>query len=442
MITLDDIARNKGLQHIVAKVLGNLDPRNLVKCRALSTQFKNLIDNSKYLMLLQIKHAFLVRNQKLQKLICHKDLKVIRGHKITSKDLQHCTESSRHALKALERSFGKIDKTSCETLLYFMKNFWCYPFYHIGRKLLTMDILQYAIACNLVKIVEILLTYSIAISKKSMDMKIFYYEKFGPVKKRGPLYKKLATSFSWACRNGQLEIVQLLLEYHKKEKIIQFNSSGGPWPGPSEFSLACEYGKTEVVKALLHFSIEYGEDIDLNAVYMRETALHLACRKGHLETASAILQHHIDYGGIDMNYVGQFGSTPFVHACFYPGMLPVVKTLLKLAKENHGINLNRRYKGIFPLHYACTYGGTEIVKALLDSRIFDVNAQSSSGKTALWMACDQNKIDMVKLLLETPDIERDIPDNMARTPLDRAIFLNLDEIVKLLKNNVLFTVQS
>ena len=451
MMTLDDLARSIGLQHIVINVLSHLDPKKMVQCRALSTQFKNLIDNSKYLMLLQIKHAFSVRNSKLSPYIIEQELK-------------HCTESSNHALKALERSLGKIDKNSCEILLNFMKNIWLYPFSNMEtqimkldtsqrlhvrsssrlrnimrndicmEKLMRMDILQYAIVCNHVEIVDILLSYSIAVSKNNMDMDF-------PIS---------LSPFFTACRFGQLEIVQLLLEYHKKEKILQFNSSYQFGPKDTVFYLASQNGHTEVVKALLDFSIKNGNEIDLNATdsdttALGTTALHNACKYGHLETAEAILQHQFDYGGIDINPVTLRGDTPFVYACKNSEMLPVVKTYLKLAMENQDIvlDLANEYttnhktgavNWVYPLHYACWQGSVEIVKALLDSRLFDVNRRSTKGHTALWMACKKNKVDVVKLLLETPDVDRDIPDFKGRTPLDIAISLNLDEIEELLRN--------
>ena len=129
----------------------------------------------------------------------------------------------------------------------------------------------------------------------------------------------------------------------------------------------------------------------------RETALHWACRKGHTDVVKQLLKAP----GIDINVTNNYEETPLLLACT-KGHIDVVKQLLEVPE----INVNAANKmGQTALHWAYNKD-PGIVKQLLKVPGINVNVTDSrTQSTPLHWACIYRRTDVVKLLLKAPGID-------------------------------------
>jgi len=148
-----------------------------------------------------------------------------------------------------------------------------------------------------------------------------------------------------------------------------------------------------VVKQLLKIRGINVNSIDDN----RETALHWACRKGHTDVVKQLLKAP----GIDINVTNNYEETPLLLACT-KGHIDVVKQLLEVPE----INVNAANKmGQTALHWAYNKD-PGIVKQLLKVPGINVNVTDSrTQSTPLHWACIYRRTDVVKLLLKAPGID-------------------------------------
>lgn len=85
-----------------------------------------------------------------------------------------------------------------------------------------------------------------------------------------------------------------------------------------------------------------------------------------------------------------------------------------------------------PLYYAASFGLTEVVKILLDTPAFDINALGGrANATALHVAVYRDHIDVVKLLLER-NADPNIPNMLSEAPIYWAVANANDGIIELL----------
>jgi ankyrin repeat protein len=155
-----------------------------------------------------------------------------------------------------------------------------------------------------------------------------------------------------------------------KEHTIMYDQQG-----TGLLYIACRNGDIEVIKLLLAY-----EGIEINKVMQDGgTPLYIACQNGHVEVIERLLAHD----GIDINKARQDGVTPLYIAC-QNGHVEVIKLLL----AQDGIEINKaRQSGTTPLYIACQYGRSAIVDLLLQSNKPDVNAIGIEGHTPLLVAC-------------------------------------------------------
>jgi len=118
------------------------------------------------------------------------------------------------------------------------------------------------------------------------------------------------------------------------------------------------------------------------------------------------------------------------------GDLNQVKQLL--INNNLQVNLNcENDSGRTPLYIVCENGNIEIVKVLLlmDGKV-DINKLSQNGQTSFFIACKNGHIEVVKLLLNDERVNVNIPNDDDQTPLWIACENNQIEIVKMLLNDL------
>lgn len=214
--------------------------------------------------------------------------------------------------------------------------------------------------------------------------------------------------FYWACRNGDIYLVQRLLKAGSDVNAHRHDGNiTALWIAASEGHLevvryllsqnaeldvqdeelgtplyvAAENGCSQVVRQLL----EHQADVNL-AGGLHRNPLNAASYNGHLEVVQLLLQAHAE---VDPEEEYRYGSA--LGASARKGHVDIVRLLLQ-----KGWNANRKI-GTYgsPIVAAATYGHADVVQALLEQ-----NVDTSSKEQALEIASKNGKTDVVKKLLE------------------------------------------
>ena len=91
-------------------------------------------------------------------------------------------------------------------------------------------------------------------------------------------------SFHLACKNGRINIVQLLLKYVELE-VDRIDLNAKTKNGYTAFHWACIRGHSDIIKILMENAADL--DIDLNATNNSgKTAFHMACKRSNSDTTS------------------------------------------------------------------------------------------------------------------------------------------------------------
>ena len=200
-----------------------------------------------------------------------------------------------------------------------------------------------------------------------------------------------------ACKNGETQVVQLLLKCCNTEELglnVKYDEDEF-----TSFMMACCYGHRDVVQLLLDHS---ETSIELNATTEDGmTAFMMACDNGHTD----VVQLLVDYtsSNIDLKARDTYGMTALMLACEI-GHTDVVQLLLDHSER---IELNARSNsGYTALMTACQNGHKDVVQFLLDhsDRNIELNARHDNGFTAIMFACTNGHKDVIKLLLDYSEI--------------------------------------
>lgn len=244
----------------------------------------------------------------------------------------------------------------------------------------------------------------------------------------------------YAVEHGNIDIVALLIQ--SKALLNQVTTQGGDTP----LLLATEKGHMPIVSLLL----AAGADVEI--VNQRGyNALHLAIQHKNKHLVQSLLQ-----AGASCNSCTAAGYSPLVEA-IQVGSFTIVALLLKQKeildvqdKDGFGalhwaiienkanllkmillsskFNVNAAAKnGLTPLHLLAMYRTKHpkkhplLLKYLLSQPLLEINAKDSTGSTPLHYASDRNQFKVVYKLLEIPTVDLNSQNNAGQTALHYAV---------------------
>ncbi|KAL6061854.1 early endosome antigen 1 [Balamuthia mandrillaris] len=148
--------------------------------------------------------------------------------------------------------------------------------------------------------------------------------------------------------------------------------------------LACLKGHTEVAEIL----IEGGAKVDGDL----SPPIFAAAGKGNLELVKLLLKHGANPSAFSSQHAGCCG----LHIAAEKNYVDVVEALLEAGVD---VNIRSEKQKLTPLISAACCGSLGAVKTLIKAGA-DIDAQSSTGNTALMLAIDRGKIDVAVTLIE------------------------------------------
>ncbi|WP_353272525.1 ankyrin repeat domain-containing protein [Wolbachia endosymbiont (group A) of Urophora cardui] len=240
-------------------------------------------------------------------------------------------------------------------------------------------------------------------------------------------YEKGLTPLHFAALFGDLELARYLVD----EKDCSFNVLDKY--GKSPLHIASENGRIELVKYLV------GEKkANINVLDNQHMApLHFVAENGNLELAKYLIEKGADFflcdkfgfnpiaraidrsqDGIVKYLIGvkdRFGYT-YLHKAAFDGDLDLFKLLI-----NHNADLYRvDNDGSSPLHRAAENGKLEIVRYIIDKKLYNIDAVNNDKQTPLLLAAQNGHLEIVKFLVDK-GADFFLPDKFGFTPLKRAI---------------------
>jgi ankyrin repeat protein len=184
----------------------------------------------------------------------------------------------------------------------------------------------------------------------------------------------------FAAEKGHLTTVQALLSAPDIDIDAQISN------GVTALYLAALNGKDEFVKAL----INKGANVNVRT-NDGWTPLVSAAEKGHLTTVQALL----GAPDIDIDAQNVSGATALIFAAMHGHLT----TLQRLIEKGANVNITDN-GGWTPLMLAIEKGHPTTAQALLSVPGIDINAQTSDGVTALYLAALNGHYDLVKALID------------------------------------------
>ena len=203
-----------------------------------------------------------------------------------------------------------------------------------------------------------------------------------------------------ACRQGWLDIIQLLIEEYSDPNVSTKSKSN-----QSLLHYACRHGHIKIVELLTEM---YG--CDPNVVTRSDKILlHYAYQYGHSDVVELLIEKH----GCDPSYkvVTKSDESPLHYACLY-GHINIVKLFI----EKYGCDFQYVMTQNL-LQHACQYGHIDFVEYLVNENP-DSDYSDLEGNTTLHIACQANKLALVSCLIDQACCDRNKNNKLGSLSLD------------------------
>ncbi|XP_055380788.1 poly [ADP-ribose] polymerase tankyrase-2 [Condylostylus longicornis] len=180
-------------------------------------------------------------------------------------------------------------------------------------------------------------------------------------------------------------------------------------------------------------------NFDCNDLILNETTpLHLACRVACLDIVKYLIANNA-------NVNRQVDSiTPLMEVCRcniknLKDISHLIKIVTLLLEKGAVINISDKY-GMTPFLFACESGHLSILHELLPH--VSLEAHNNEGKTAIFIAIENNRKEVVKFLIES-GVNCNIVDNKGYTPCQFAQNFGFDDILEILpKEEIPYSIPS
>ena len=215
-------------------------------------------------------------------------------------------------------------------------------------------------------------------------------------------------------------------------KVLQiingFEPGSIPTYAANALHFMCYYGSLDDIKTLIE-KYKYPTDTQHRSWIYRGTLLHVVCSRyrGTEEEVSSILEYLINEVGLSTDVISEYGDGLPLHvACRH--------SLDKVKMVSVGCVMNRQDDaGNTPLHMACQYGSTDMVRYLVEERKCDVNVVNNKGELPLHLACKHKYgTEIVRLVSAHVYCDVNRQDEAGNTPLHMACRNSDTGIVKFL----------
>ena len=267
------------------------------------------------------------------------------------------------------------------------------------------------------------------------------------------IFRKFTTPLHWAAEQGDVAIMQRLLEVGNIDDVDVLNEFE-----ETPLILACEHDHLEMVKFLLkrgaklsiqgdagytplywavfNYNLELTQElfasgtVDVNIQNTEnDTLLHLACKQESLEIVEWLLNK-----GADVSIIGRLDRLP-LHWAVEKKNFKIVEALLKVA-ELKNVNMNILDADQYtPFHLACSYNENDrVIDLLLEKGVIFFMAIEKEFNPLHWAASNGN-LKMMKILLESSElgnVDINCLNNYDNTPLNLACQKNHLDVVKYL----------
>ena len=213
---------------------------------------------------------------------------------------------------------------------------------------------------------------------------------------------------------GNIDIIKLLLKHNTTTIGIPIHL------------MTDNYGKTAI-----HYTLQFKNwecfELFANITNLtlldshKNTILHMAINTNSVKFVERVI--YLTKNTSIINSQNKYGDSPLHFACGYN-----VSGIVKLLLDNNADPNQQNYEeNLAPIHIACENGYSEIVKILLDFNI-DINVQDSIGYTPLHYCIINDRINILKLFTTNENINAKINFNLYDEQLNFPLHLILTKI--------------